>query len=373
MALSDRKIRILEAIVKDYIATAEPIGSRTIAKKYDLGISSATIRNEMSDLEEMGFIMQPHTSSGRIPSDLGYRLYVDNLMRHRPLTDDETMFLQRMIMNNIHHVDYLMQETAKAIALLTRYATVVSEPREKKAAIKHVQLMPMDERSILVIWITDTKVVKNKILLIQDPPDYDTLTTLSKILNEKLANQTIEGIDRKMVSKLLEAFGANAHILMPILGVLAEALKAEGVVYTSGVDNFLAFPEFADREKVMAVFRALEKGDMLVSLFGLEASQALEEPAAPNIQKTANSAKSTEKSTGKLTDKPTDKIEVIIGTENQVESLQGCSVVRANFSLGDQGGIIGIIGPTRMDYSQAVSVMKGMLHNISTVLEALNA
>lgn len=339
MVLNDRQTKILEAIVMDYISTAEPIGSRTIAKKYGLGISSATIRNEMSDLEEMGLIIQPHTSSGRVPSDMGYRLYVDNLMRHRPLTEDETMFLQRMIMNNIHHVDYLMQETAKAIAYLTRYATVVSEPKEKKVAIKHVQLMPMDDRSILVIWVTDTKAVKNKTVPVQDPPDYDTLAVLAKILNSRLQNQTIEAIDRRMVSDLLEEFGPHARLLMPVLGVLADALKEEGQVYTSGVNNFLAFPEFADREKVQAVFQAFEKNrDMMVTLFGSDSDA---------------------------------DIQIIIGAENQVESLQDCSVVRANFTLGDQGGIIGIIGPTRMDYTQAVSVMKGMLSNINTVLEAL--
>ena len=339
MILNDRKIKILEAIVMDYIATAEPIGSRTIAKKYELGISSATIRNEMSDLEDMGLIKQTHTSSGRVPSDLGYRLYVDSLMRHRPLTDEETMFLQQMIMSNIHHVDYLMQETAKAIAYLTQYATIVSEPKEKKTAIKHVQLMPMDERSILVVWVTDTKAVKNKTVPVQDPPDFDTLAALAKILNMKLGSQIIDAIDRKMVSDLLEAFGPYAHLLMPILGVLADALKAEGQVYTSGVNNFLAFPEFADREKVRAVFHAFEKEqDMLVALYCAEAA---------------------------------DDIQIIIGAENPVESLQNCSVVRANFSLGNHKGIIGIIGPTRMNYTQAVSVMKGMLSNINTVLEAL--
>lgn len=344
MTMNERKIKILEAIITDYIETAEPIGSRTIAKKYDLGISSATIRNEMSDLEDMGLIVQPHTSSGRVPSDLGYRLYVDSLMRHHPLTDEETMFLQRMIMSNIHHVDYLMQETAKAIASLTRYATIVSEPKEKKHVIKHVQLMPMDERSILVIWVTDTKAVKNKIVSVQDPPDYDTLVSLAKMLNTGLQNKTIDNIDRKIVSELLAAFGKHARLLMPILGVLADDLKSEGMVYTSGVNHFLAFPEFADRDKVQAMFRAMEEGDMLVTLFGLGASYAKEH---------------------------TDDIHIIIGSENQVESLQNCSVVRANFSLGDQGGIIGIIGPTRMDYAQAVSVMKGMLSNINTVLEAL--
>ena len=341
MILNDRKTKILEAIVMDYIATAEPIGSRTIAKKYELGISSATIRNEMSDLEDKGLIIQPHTSSGRAPSDLGYRMYVDNLMRHRPLTEEETIFLQRMIMSNIHHVDYLMQETAKAIAFLTRYATVVSEPRERKTTIKHVQLMPMDDRSILVIWVTDTKAVKNTTVPIQDPPDYDDLASLAKILNNALQNKGVEDIDRDMVSDLLAAFGSHARMLMPILGVLVDALKSEGQLYTSGVNNFLAFPEFADRDKVQAVFQALEERDMLISLFNSEYSD--------------------------------EDIQIIIGSENRFEILQNCSVVRANFSLGDQGGVIGIIGPTRMDYTQAVSVVRGMLSNINKVLEALDS
>lgn len=336
--LNERKIKILEAIVMDYIATAEPIGSRTIEKKYNFGISSATIRNEMSDLEDLGLIQQPYTSSGRIPSDLGYRLYVDKLMQHRPLTDEETMFLQLMIMNNIHHVDYLMQETAKAISSLTRYATIVSEPREKKPALRHIQLMPMDERSILVIWVTDTKAVKNKTLPVADPPNYDTLTRLSKVLNSTLQNQAIDSMDRKTLDALLLAFGKHANILMPILGVLADAQKAEGQVYTSGVNNFLAFPEFADREKVLGIFEALEEREMLITLFGKEFSE---------------------------------DVQVIIGSENHIESLKNCSIIRADFSLGDQGGVIGIIGPTRMDYSQAISVMKGMLHNINKVLEAL--
>lgn len=339
MNLNERKVKILEAIIMDYIATAEPIGSRTIAKKYGLGISSATIRNEMSDLEEMGLIQQPHTSSGRVPSDLGYRLYVDSMMHQRPLTDEETMFLQRMIMNNIHHVDYLMRETAKAIASLTRYATIVSEPREKKPAIRQVQLMPLDERSILVIWVTDTKAVKNQTLPVTDPPDYDTLAALSKVLTNTLKSQDIESIGRKTMDGLLLHFGQHAHMLMSVLGILAEAQKAEGEVYTSGVNNFLAFPEFADRDKVLEVFQAIEEREMLVTLFGR---------------------------------KPSEDIQIIIGSENHVESLQNCSVVRADFSLGDQGGVIGIIGPTRMDYSQTVSIVRGMLHNINKVLEALD-
>jgi len=337
MKLNDRKMKILEAIVMDYIATAEPIGSRTIAKKYDLGISSATIRNEMSDLEDMGLIIQPHTSSGRVPSDSGYRLYVDSLMQQRPLTDDETMFLQQMIMDNIHHVDYLMQETAKAIAAMTRYATVVSEPRDKKTKIKQIQLMPMDEHSIVLIWVTDTKAVKNQIIFIQDPPDCDTLAMLSKVLNVHLQNQSVDKINKQTISDLMKEFGEHTNLLMSVLGVLADGVKNQ--VYTSGVNNFLTFPEFSDPSKVQAVFHALEEREMLITLFGRE---------------------------------PSDGIQVIIGTENHVESLKNCSIIRASYSVGDgSAGCIGIIGPTRMDYAQSISVMQGIVLNINKVLEAL--
>ena len=137
MALNDRKIQILQAIINDYIATAEPVGSRTIAKKYNLGISSATIRNEMSDLEEMGFIIQPHASAGRIPSDLGYRLYVDRLMQKRELKQEEQQLLQSVVIRNISQIDYLMEETAKAISMLTNYTTLISEPVSKGAKLKH--------------------------------------------------------------------------------------------------------------------------------------------------------------------------------------------------------------------------------------------
>jgi len=345
MNLNLRQTKILEAIIIDYIATAEPVGSRTIAKKHDFGISSATIRNEMSDLEEMGLITQLHTSSGRVPSDLGYRIYVNSLMQYRPLTDDETVYLQRMIMNNIHHVDYLLQETAKAIANLTQYATIVFEPKEKKIVIKNIQLMPMDERCILVVWITDTKAVKNKIVMVQDPPDYNTLADLAKILNETLQNTAIQSINNKTVKILLEAFGQHARLVMPILGVFADALKEVGNIYTSGVNNFLVFPEFADRDKVQEIFKALDEIELLVNLF----NQTL-----------------------------IDGVHVIIGTENQIKSLQNCSIISANFSLATakalddtQTATIGIIGPTRMDYQQAISIMNGLLANINTVLVAL--
>ncbi|MFV0314348.1 MAG: HrcA family transcriptional regulator, partial [Anaerotignum sp.] len=164
MSLNDRKIQILQAIINDYIETAEPVGSRTIAKKYNLGISSATIRNEMSDLEEMGFIVQPHASSGRIPSDTGYRLYVDHLMKKRELSLEEQGYLQGLVSRDINQIDFLMQETAKAISALTSYTTFISEPVGQRARVKQIRLLPLDTISVLLVIATEDNFIKNHVI-----------------------------------------------------------------------------------------------------------------------------------------------------------------------------------------------------------------
>ena len=342
MTLNDRKYKILEAIINDYIQTAEPIGSRTIAKKYGLGVSSATIRNEMSDLEEMGFIKQPHTSSGRVPSDKGYRLYVDNMMRQRNLTEEETLFLQRIIINNINQIEYMMQETAKAVACLTNYPAIVSEPYIKKTKIRHIQLVPLDDKTLLLVLVTDAKAVKNQAIPLPDAPDYDTLIRLSRIMNEYLQDKSIRDIDRETVDKLLAAFGRHAYALMPVLGVIVDIIQAEDDVriFTSGVKNILAFPEFSDIRKAKAIFHALEEREMLITILGAEQNE---------------------------------RIQIIIGAENNIEPLRDCSIIKANYSFDNQStGCIGVIGPTRMDYTQAVSVLEGILININAVIQALS-
>ena len=341
MGLNDRKLKILEAIVNDYIQTAEPIGSRTIAKKSGLGLSSATIRNEMSDLEDMGFITQPHASSGRIPSEKGYRFYVDQMMHSRALTSEEAMFLQKMIIDNIYQLEYMMQETAKAIAQLTNYPAIVSEPYLKKTRIKHIQLIPLDEKSVVLVLVTDTKTLKNQVLALASAPAYEDLARMSHLLNTHLSGLTIPEINRPVVDSLLVAFGPQAHILMSVLGIVADMIQAEDDmrVYTSGVKNILAFPEFSDIRKAEAIFQALEERDILVSLLGQSA---------------------------------TGEIQVLIGTENSLDFLKDCSLIKANYSIDNQStGCIAVIGPTRMDYAQAVSVLQGILQNIQHVINAL--
>ncbi|MCL2527121.1 MAG: heat-inducible transcriptional repressor HrcA [Defluviitaleaceae bacterium] len=341
MTLSDRQLKILEAIVNDYIQTAEPIGSRTIAKKYSMGISSATIRNEMSDLEDMGFITQPHTSSGRVPSQKGYRFYVDSMMPKKTLTPDESLLLQRMIINNIYQVEHMMKETASALARLTRYPAIVSEPYLKKTKIKHVQMVPVDDKSIYLVLVTDTKSVKNQPLTLPAAPDYEELNRLSHMLNHYLSGKTIREIDRPLIDKMLVSFSHQAHTLMPILGVIVGLIQDEDDmrVFTSGVKNILAFPEFADIRKAEAIFQALEERDALIAI--------LNQPQSDGIQ-------------------------IIIGTENSLDILKNCSLVKANYTIGNGTGSIALIGPTRMDYGHAVSALQGILQNIQHVLQAFS-
>jgi heat-inducible transcriptional repressor len=340
--LTERKFKILEAIVNDYIHTAEPIGSRTIAKKYGMGISSATIRNEMSDLEDLGLISQLHTSSGRIPSQKGYRFYVDRMMREMPLAREEALFLQGMIIQNINQVEFMMQETAKALARLTRCPAIVSEPYLKKTKIRHLQLVPVDEKAVLLVLVTDTKAVKNQVINLPDAPGYDTLARLSQALNKQLEGKSVREINRPCINALLENFGPQAHMLMPLLGIVAGMIQDEDDVrvFTSGVKNILAFPEFSDRSKADVIFQALEERESLISLLAPISGEG---------------------------------IQVVIGDENDFDWLKDCSLIRAGYSIDNQStGYIAIIGPTRMDYAHAVSVLTGISQNIRQVIQALS-
>jgi heat-inducible transcriptional repressor len=340
MNLNERKLRILEAIITDYIQTAEPIGSRTIAKKYDLGISSATIRNEMSDLEDMGLIIQPHISSGRAPSDKGYRLYVDNMMRRRELTREETARLQQALISRVNQIDYFMRDVARIISAMTQYTTIVAEPQYARTRVKHVQFVPLDENSIVMILITDNNAIKNKIIQIPDAPDHQKLNELSAVLTETLHGRTFDEINDTLVKSILERVKSGKKILAPVLNAVLNVIKSDEDVrfYTSGVKNILAFPEFSDIDKARAIFNTLEEKDMLITLLGQD---------------------------------ETDSVQVVIGSENNLEQMRDCSVIRTKMNFGAHFSSIGIIGPTRMDYSQVVSLLNGVVKNIREALKSI--
>lgn len=341
MSLNERKIQILQAIINDYIETAEPVGSRTIAKKYNLGISSATIRNEMSDLEEMGFILQPHASSGRIPSDLGYRLYVDHLMQKKELGSEEQRYLQSVIARNVGQIDYLLEETAKALSALTNYTTIISEPVSRRTRIKQIRLLPLDSTAVLLVIATEDNFIKNHVIQMGEAPEEERIFDIGLCLNQVLQGYSLQDIDTSVINRLrtelYEYREMVPHILKAIESTMRSAEKVQ--VHMSGTKNILAFPEFSDIQKAKSLFQTLEEKDVLVTL--LESGQS-------------------------------NDIQILIGSENNVQGMKDCSVITATYKMSDDTrGTIGIVGPTRMDYSQVVSVLHGMVSNMEKVLKNL--
>lgn len=319
--ISPRKTKILELIIESYIETAEPVASRTITQKYDLGISPATVRNEMSDLEEMGYIIQPHTSAGRIPCDKGYRLYVDNLIQHKKLTDAETNFLKKIILQNINQVDFLIKETVKAISLLTNYTTIMTEPVISENKIKFIKLIPVDTNAIILVVVKNDNTAKNFTIKTNVVDDLDNI---SLIINNNLHNLDVKEIDFEISDKILHEIGFhNAKLLFEIINLIKSDEDVQ--IYTSGMKNILIFPEFHNVEKAKNIFQVFDEQKFLNSIFA---------------------------------NKIENDIEITIGNENESNLLKDCSLIKANCKLSKKTRAnIGIIGPTRMNYSQVISVL----------------
>ncbi|MDD3052390.1 MAG: heat-inducible transcriptional repressor HrcA [Candidatus Cloacimonetes bacterium] len=344
MQLNERKVKILQAIIKDYIDTAEPVGSRTIAKKYNLGVSSATIRNEMSDLEEMGLIVQPHASAGRIPSDKGYRYYVDSLVQEDTFKDDEQNhinYIKGIISKNINQIDYLMEETAKALSVLTNYTTFISEPVVRKTMLKQVRLLPLDDISVMLVVATGENHIKHYIIPTQEPVDEIKLNEMSNAVNNLLKGKTRDDMTDDVIKDILLVTREYQELLTPILKDIRKTItSAESIqVHLSGEKNMLAFPEFSDIDTARTLFKTLEEKQALLNIIGIG------------------------------TDGCTD---VSIGEENELEEMKNCSVIKTSYRVGnDIYGTIGIIGPTRMDYAQVISVLNGMAKNIESVMNSI--
>lgn len=338
MTLNERKIKILQSIINDYIATGEPVGSRTIAKKYDMGISSATIRNEMSDLEDMGLIIQPHTSAGRIPSDMGYRLYVDQLMKLKEVDSDKQQFLQGIISKNIDSIEYLMEESAKALAMLTNYTTLISGPLNNKTTLKKINLLNLDENHLMIVTATGENYITNHVAPLFNVPDDATLHIISARLNDLLRDKELSEITDEMVDDIYHRFVGYEDIIEAAFAAIKKTMNtAENVhIHMSGAKNILTFPEFSDVEKAKTLFQTLEEKERIAELLSVGGNE----------------------------------IDVMIGGEISIEEMQDCSLITATYDLGNNNkGKIGILGPTRMDYPQVVSILNSMVRNIETAMQ----
>ena len=260
--MSERKLKILHAIIQNYLETGEPVGSRTISKYTDLNLSSATIRNEMADLEEMGYIIQPHTSAGRIPSDKGYRLYVDMLMEEK---EQELNEMQDQMLDKADKMDQLLKQAAKVLATNTNYATMVSTPMNNSNKIKFIQLSMVDEEQVIAVIVLGGNVIKNKIINIDEPISNENLLKLNMLLNTTLNCMSIEEINLGLIARLKEQAGIHSRVISDVLDAVAEIIHVDDdmQIYTSGATNIFKYPELSDNQSAQEIISAFEEKQQL--------------------------------------------------------------------------------------------------------------
>ncbi|MGG7176532.1 heat-inducible transcriptional repressor HrcA [Clostridium paraputrificum] len=338
MAIDDRKIKILEAIINDYINTGEPVGSRTIAKKYDLGVGSATIRNEMSDLEDMGYLEQPHTSAGRVPSSKGYRLYVDNLMEKSKVSIEEELQIKKYIIDcAMLEVDKIVKQASALLSELTNLTCIVQTPSVKKSFIKSVQLVSVDEHNLISIVITDNGLIKNHRIKLDKMPSNDEIQKINKVINKRLRNLTIEEINLEVINNLKSDLKGYDDLFTAIVPVLYETLKDEDTseIFMEGTTNIFNYPEYNDIENAKEILNLLYNKDCVVELI-----------------------------------EPHGDLTIKIGDENYIPEAKNCSVISAEYSLGNRSiGTIGLIGPRRINYSRVIAIMAQVMKELNDTLK----
>lgn len=342
MDMSERKLQILQAIIMNYLETAEPVGSRTISRRFLMDLSSATIRNEMSDLEEMGLIEQPHTSAGRVPSSKGYRLYVDQLMNRQSVSDEEKGILARLLKDKTRQLDSLLQEIGSILATLTKYTAVVTMPPLHRSVLKHVQLMPLDSDSALLVLVTDANIVRNHVILLESPISLQDLYHVSDILNQELSGLSVNEMDLPLIQKIKRECPLDPRVMESLLDAISDTmLHADDVdIYTAGTTNILNFPEFSDIARARSLMEFFTEKDQMLHLISSE-----------------------ERQSGGVT--------IRIGTENHIEQLHDCSIVTANYKYNDRNvGSISVVGPMRMDYSRVVSALEGLMRDFPDLFES---
>lgn len=341
MELDERKITILKAIIKTYLETGEPVGSRTISKYTDLKLSSATIRNEMSDLEEMGYILQPHTSAGRIPSDKGYRFYVDQIMQEK---EQEVTEVKALMIQRVDRVELVLKKLAQLLAANTNYAALISGPQYHRNKLKFIQLSMMDDRKLLIVTVVEGNLIKNTMVDVPRNISREELLNLNILLNSALNGLTIEEINLDVISRLKEQAGVHSSLVDTVLTEVARAIRADEEdlqIYTSGATNIFKYPELSDGDRASELLKAFEQKDVLQELI-TDVNEASDE-------------------TG---------IQVYIGNETPVQTMKDCSVVTANYDLGEGiRGTIGIIGPKRMDYEKVLGTLKNLMKQLDATFK----
>ncbi|WP_312833119.1 heat-inducible transcriptional repressor HrcA [Sedimentibacter saalensis] len=342
MSLDKRKVKILKAIISSYIDNAEAVGSRTISKKYELGVSPATIRNEMSDLEEMGFLVQPHASAGRIPTDKAYRYYVDDLWKkvHDPSNTNLDQ-LRNIIEDKSNELDSVFKNSVRILSQFTKYTSFIVAPQLKQSVIKRIQLVPITDTKLLLLIILQSNIVKQVTFRMSSPIPFDQMDKISAALSEKLYGYKLEDVDSikdSLIEQLYHVREQSNDSLMELLPYLMDQIsKLEEInVYSDGITNILDLPEYNDVVKAREFISFVEDKSSIAKLLQFVGENDLA---------------------------------ITIGHENQYEALRDCSLITATYKFnGKLIGKIGVIGPTRMDYSKVISTVKSMSEAMNEII-----
>ena len=335
MELSERKKQILRAVVENYIQTAEPVGSKAIVASAGLKVSSATIRNEMAELENLGLLEQPHTSAGRVPSPKGYRLYVNELMEEHRLSMQEAQKINEALNLKIREMDQVMTEAGKIISQLTKYPTFALTKGTRKAVITRYDLLMVEEKAFIAVLMTDAQIVKNKFFRLPTAVSQTQLQLLGTLLNTSFTGLTLEELTPELMRVGSHAAGEAYGLINLVVSFAMEVLEEleNDVVHTAGIPNLLAHPEYQSLEKAEPLMNYLSE-------LGGDASNL------PVVQG--------------------ENVKILIGPENVADELKDSSVIMASYDIGGgMQGIIGVVGPTRMDYADLAARLSYFAEGLS--------
>lgn len=338
--LTDRQLLIFQVIVDDFIRSAQPVGSRSLSKKEEIQISSATIRNEMADLEELGFLEKTHTSSGRIPSEKGYRFYVDHLLSPQALDTKDVDSVRSIFAERIYELEKIVQRSAKILSELTNYTSIVLGPKVRENKLKRIQIVPLNKETAIAIIVTDTGHVENKMFHLPQGIDPSDIEKFVNILNERLSGVPLEELNGKIYKEIALVLRQHISSYDSMLFSIVESLKlpANEKLFFGGKTNMLSQPEFHDLGKIKNLLNMIEHEEDMYDI----------------IRKNPSG------------------IHVKIGKENDNTAMEDCSLITATYSVGaEQLGTIAILGPTRMEYSRVISLLKFLSNDLTTVLTKL--
>lgn len=335
--LTNRQLQILQVIVDDFVFSAQPVGSRQISKKDWITYSPATIRNEMADLEELGFLEKTHTSSGRVPSEKGYRFYVDHLLQPKTMSGQEINLIHSLFHNQIVEMEQVIRESANILSDLTTYTTILLGPNVGQHRVKRFQIVPLTEQTAVAIIVTDNGHVENRTITLPQGFAPSDIEKTVNILNERLVGAPLLELQRRLELETFEVLRQHINTADSIIQSLKNVatVQSEGKIYFGGKTNMLNQPEFHDLNKVRALMELMDKESQVISLF---------HPGDTGIH-------------------------IRIGSENNLMAMEDLSVITATYSVGkEQEGSIAIIGPTRMDYQRVVSLLDVIRSGLSRVL-----